>query len=127
MHRAFWCTAACATLLLAPDAGRAQAVVTRDRLVIVDGADGPQNTLLLRGDTLRWIVPGAPLRRKNGSAGATTDTVVILFARDSVYELRGARRVPADPLMARHYRQLRDISETERMLRAAGVDPAASR
>jgi len=115
---ACWCLA----LVSAPRLTRAQRVpavtVHVDSVTVQWG-----RTLALSGDTLRWFFPGANFLHRPGSRPATIDTLVLLFAVDTVYEIDGRARTPAPAFLARHYRQLREMAEMDRWLEQMGLQP----
>jgi hypothetical protein len=71
-------------------------------------AMGPQ----MRGDTLWWIAPRGAMSPVNGRVYGL-DTLIVLFAADTVYLLNGSTRIPASSSLAPHFRELRHILLTD--------------
>lgn len=63
-----------------------------------------------RGDTLWWVQPGAQFPCPcTDSSAVVTDSVVLLFTRDTVYRLDRGRRLAVSPKLFPMLRQVRTL------------------
>lgn len=101
----------------------AQVADVRDSLVLTATTPTPRSPVVVTGDTLRWLIPSFVPARPHAVATVRVDTLIALFARDSVYLLRPTGRLLAPPALARVLQRLREIDALEREVERTGLVP----